>query len=864
VQRRHQKLVEIAPAPGLDEAFVARLHEAAVRLAASVGYTNLGTFEFLVDATPGASEPRFAFIEANPRLQVEHTVTEEVTGVDLVETQLRLAAGASLDDALAGWDGGRRGWAIQARLTLETVGADGSSTPAVGRLVAYDLPAGPGVRVDGYGYTGYTTSASYDPLLAKVIVHRPRGTFAEVAHRLDAALAECHVEGVDTNLGLLRDVVSSAAFRSGALHTALIAELAAAGVLGRDHRRLHPGAAVGTGAAGSPSAATVVAGPGEELVVAPLQGTVVALAVDAGADARAGQLVAVLEAMKMEHEVRVGAAAIVRRWCVAVGDTVRAGDALAVVAPTGAGADADHDDDGVDLDHVRPDLAQVEDRRRRIYDDARPVAVAKRHALGMRTARENVDDLVDPGTFVEYGGLALAAQRRRRTLDELVDKSPADGMVTGVGAVNGALFDETASRCAVLAYDYTVFAGTQGLRNHRKTDRLIHVAAEGRLPVVLFAEGGGGRPGEDGGDYGDTFAMWPRLSGLVPMVGIVAGRCYAGNASLVGCCDVVIATEGSNLGMGGPAMIEGGGLGVYRPEEIGPVAVQAANGVIDVVVADEAEGVRVAKRYLSYFQGRLATWEAPDQRAMRSIVPENRLRTYDVRRVIDTLADVGTVLELRRGFGHGIVTVLVRVEGRPLGVVANDPGFLGGAVDSDSADKAARFMQLCDAFDVPILSLVDCPGIMVGPEVETTALVRHSSRMFLVGANLSVPTFAVVLRKVYGLGGIAMTGGSFRTNTFTVSWPTGEWGAMGLEGAVHLAYRNEMAAIADPVERRRFFDEHVAQEYERGKALRLGTSFGVDDVIDPARTREWVAALLAASRPPAPRGTRKRPYVDAW
>jgi acetyl-CoA carboxylase carboxyltransferase component len=449
-------------------------------------------------------------------------------------------------------------------------------------------------------------------------------------------------------------------------------------------------------------------------------------------------------------------------------------------------------------------------------------------------------------------------------LEELIDKSPADGMITGVGSVNGELFGDPESRCAVLAYDYTVFAGTQGLRNHAKTDRMIHVAIDGRLPLILFAEGGGGRPGEDSGDYGETFAEFALLSGLVPMVGIVAGRCYAGNASLLGCCDVVIATANSNIGMGGPAMIEGGGLGVYRPEDIGPIEVQMASGVVDIAVADEAEAVQVAKQYLSYFQGRLATWEAPDQRAMRSIIPENRLRAYDVRRVIDTMADVGTVLELRKGFGHGLVTSLIRIEGRPLGVMANNPSHLGGAIDADASDKAARFMQLCDAFDIPILSLVDCPGIMVGPDVETTGLVRHSSRLFLVGANITVPTFGVVLRKVYGLGGIAMTGGSLRANTFTVAWPTGEWGTMGLEGSVHLAYRNEMAAIADPVERKKFFDDHVAAEYERGKAIRLATAFSVDDVIDPADTRRWIASTLASIRPPLPRSGKKHAFIDAW
>ncbi len=420
------------------------------------------------------------------------------------------------------------------------------------------------------------------------------------------------------------------------------------------------------------------------------------------------------------------------------------------------------------------------------------------------------------------------------------------------------------SRCAVLAYDYTVFAGTQGLRNHAKTDRMIHVATEGRLPLILFAEGGGGRPGEDGGDYGETFANFAKLSGLVPMIGIAAGRCYAGNASLLGCCDVVIATKESNIGMGGPAMIEGGGLGVYRPEDIGPIEVQSANGVVDIVVDNEAEAVKAAKQYLSYFQGRVATWQEPDQREMRRIVPENRLRSYDVRRVIDTLADVGTVLELRHGFGHGIITSLIRIEGRPVGVMANNPNHLGGAIDADAADKAARFMQLCDAFDLPLVAFVDTPGIMVGPDVEATALVRHSSRLFLTGANITVPTFGVVLRKAYGLGGIAMTGGSFKANLFTVSWPTGEWGPMGLEGSVHLAYRNEMAAIEDPTERRQFFDEHVARAYEAGRAVRLANAFSIDDAIDPADTRYWLANLLASQRPPPARTGKKRPFIDAW
>ncbi len=607
-------------------------------------------------------------------------------------------------------------------------------------------------------------------------------------------------------------------------------------------------------------------------MAAPLQGTVIAIDVAEGEPVVAGRQLMVMESMKMEHEIRAVASGIVRRIEVAVGDTVREGHPLAFVEPGEVTLEDRSQAEDVDLDHIRADLAEVEARRDKTRDSARPEVAAKRHERGQRTARENVEDLCDPGTFVEYGALVLAAQRRRRTLEDLIDKTPADGMITGVGAVNGELFGDPASRSVVMAYDYTVLAGTQGGQNHRKTDRMIDVAEEGRMPLVLFAEGGGGRPGDTDGigvSTQTTFSRFAQLSGLVPLVGITTGRCFAGNASLLGCCDVIIATAGSNIGMGGPAMIEGGGLGVFAPEEIGPLDVQVANGVVDIAVADEAEAVAVAKRYLSYFQGRLDGFEAPDQRVMRRIVPENRLRVYEIRQVIDTLADIGSVLEIRRGFGAGMVTSLVRIEGRPLGVIANNPQHLGGAIDSAAADKAARFMQLCDAFDLPILYLCDTPGIMVGPEVEKTALVRHSSRMFLIGANLSVPFFTIVIRKAYGLGAIAMSGGSHHTPLASVAWPTGEFGGMGLEGSVKLGYRNELAAIADPEQRRARFEEMVAKAYENGKALNYASLFGVDDTIDPADSRWWLASLLKSLRGRPGRGTgrhadKKRPAIDGW
>jgi acetyl-CoA carboxylase carboxyltransferase component len=601
---------------------------------------------------------------------------------------------------------------------------------------------------------------------------------------------------------------------------------------------------------------------GSTVVAAPMQGTVVSIDVNVGDKVRAGQSLVVIESMKMEHVVTSEQAGVVAGIPVAVGETVLPGVPLVIVDE--ADGDLVHEDrpEVADLDEVRSDLAEVQERHALGLDDRRQSAVSRRRQTGQRTARENVMDLCDPGSFVEYGPLVIAAQRRRRPVDELIEQTPADGLVAGIGAVDG-------HRTIIMSYDYTVLAGTQGLQNHRKKDRLFELAERLQLPVVFFTEGGGGRPGDtDGAGVSGldcmAFALFARLSALVPLVGITSGRCFAGNAAILGCCDVIIATANSNIGMGGPAMIEGGGLGVYQPEEIGPMSVQVPDGVVDIPVADEAEAVAAAQRYLGYFQGPVDEWTCDDQLRLRRLVPENRMRSYDVRSVIHTMADTDSVLELRSEFGPGMVTALIRVQGTPIGLIANNPLHLGGAIDADGADKAARFMQLCDAFDVPLVFLCDTPGIMVGPEAEKTALVRHVSRMFLTSASLSVPFCTIVLRKGYGLGAQAMAGGSFKAPIFTVAWPTGEFGGMGLEGAVKLGYRRELAAIENADERQALFDEMVERMYQHGKALNTATYFEIDDVIDPADTRRWISEALAAAPPARPRAGKKRPYIDSW
>ncbi|MBV9889596.1 MAG: biotin carboxylase [Rhizobacter sp.] len=602
-------------------------------------------------------------------------------------------------------------------------------------------------------------------------------------------------------------------------------------------------------------------------IVAPLAGSVVAIAVAPGRRVAAGEVVAIVESMKMEHEVRADAAGVVAAVRCTVGDVVAAGDEIALLGPedlgaTGEALSAQGTRRG---EAVRADLAELRARAALLADASRPDAVAKRHALGLRTARENIADLCDPGSFVEYGGLAYAAQRRRRELEDLLRNTPADGMVTGIGTVNAASFGVERARTVVMAYDATVLAGTQGMRNHQKTDRLLAIAHAQRLPLVLFAEGGGGRPGDVdvpvvAGLHVPTFASFARLSGRVPIVAVVAGRCFAGNAALAGCSDVVIATRDSSIGMGGPAMVEGGGLGAFRPEEIGPSDVQSRSGVIDVLVADEAEAVAVARRYLAFFQGRIAARAEHDPTALRELLPENRLRSYDVWAIIAALADDGSTLELRAGFGVGIVTALARIGGRAVGVLANNPMHLGGAIDADAADKAARFLQLCDAHGLPVVSLIDTPGFMVGPEIETQAQVRHVSRMFVVGAQLSVPVVAIVVRKAYGLGAMAMAAGGMHTPLATVAWPSGEFGAMGLEGAVVLGYRKELAAAAEGADREALRARLVAEQYAKGRAIEMAATLEIDAVIDPADTRRWLAATLDAAAPTSGSGR----FIDPW
>ncbi|MFH2066152.1 MAG: carboxyl transferase domain-containing protein [Pseudomonadota bacterium] len=866
LQRRHQKLMEVAPASFLSPSLRERLVEASLAMAREAGYRSLCTVEFLVDPESG-EEDNWFFMEVNPRLQVEHTITEELTGVDLVKAQLEIACGKSLADlGLMDRDPYPKGYALQVRINMETMDGSGNTAPSGGTLSAYEIPSGKDVRVDGCGYSGYTVSPAFDSLLAKLIVYSESPRYEDVVKKAYRALSEFRMEGIATNIPFLQNLLCRPEVICNDFHTRFIEEHA---VELAQPSFCHPGFCEPSVFSVPPVADDIPDGPaGLFPVRSVMQGKVVEIFVRHGDAVTAGQKLAVIGAMKMEHVICAEKSGYIHRILIGVNDTITKGSLLFFMEEAEFGKSLESSSEPVDLDAVRPDLVELRERLAYTLDQNRPDAAERRRIKNQRTARENVEDLCDPGSFIEYGALVVAAQRRRRSMDDLMRKTPADGLITGVGTINREFFGEEKAGCMVMAYDFTVLAGTQGLMNHKKMDRMLVLANEWKLPVVLFAEGGGGRPSDTDIDVVagldlPTFKRFAALSGNAPLVGIVEGRCFAGNAVLLGCCDVIIATRQSNIGMGGPAMIEGGGLGVVKPDDIGPIDVQTGNGVVDLAVADEKEAVASARQYLSYFQGRTDNWEAADQRHLRRLIPENRLRVYDVRKMIRTLADTGSFLELRTGFGRGIITGLVRIEGHPFGLMANDNAHTSGAIQADDSDKAARFMQLCNAHRLPIISLCDTPGFMVGPEIEKQAQVRHACRLFVVGAKITVPCFTVVLRKGYGLGAMAMAAGGFHEAFFTASWPTGEFGGMGLEGAVRHALKKELAAIEDETEREATFQFFVNEAYARGKAINMASYMEIDAVIDPAETRQWLMRGLK-SIPASRIQDRSRPFLDTW
>lgn len=869
LQRRQQKLIEIAPCPELNPDLRQQIIDAAIQLAKAVNYESVGTFEFLVEGNDLSKNSPFYFLEVNPRIQVEHTVTEEVTGVDIVKFQLNQAMGYSLKDlGLKQHQIPKpKGFAIQARINMETIDNQGNILAKTGQLGHFDLPFGKGIRVETSGYIGYINSPNFDMLLAKLIIHSKGDNFKKALKKLYRKLGECRIEGIDTNLIFLQNILQNEQVLNNQFHTQFILENLPSLLIQSPH---HPQYYFKeTQQFSAKKVVNKNLPTGIIAIKTPMPGSVVSIEVKVGEKIKIGQQLMIIEAMKMESVILAETNGIIEKIKVKKGTVLFEKDTLFLVKTIVNNSAENKLQQAFDLAKIRPELQELQTRKSFQLDENRPIAVGKRKKKGKQTARENIAQLCDTDTFLEYGSLIVAAQRSRRKLDDLVKNTPADGIITGIGEINSDLFEAERAKCMILCYDYTVLAGTQGMFGHQKTDRVLEVAHSAKLPIILFAEGGGGRPGDTdfqgiGGLHVKTFAMFAKLNGIAPRIAIVSGYCFAGNAALAGCADVIIATEDTSIGMGGPAMIEGGGLGKYHPKEVGPVEVQGKNGVLDVIVKDEKAAIIAAKKYLSFFQGFIKTWACEDQRTLRHLIPENRRRVYDIRQVIHYLADKDSVLELRKDFAIGVITAFIRIEGKPMGLIANNPKHLGGALDAEGSGKAARFMQLCDVYRIPMVSLCDTPGFMVGPAAEKTGLVRHTSRLFTTGAKITIPFFTVVLRKAYGLGSMGMAAGGMHEPFFTVSWPTGEFGGMGLEGAVRLGYRKELEAIEDLVEREALFQQMVAKAYKHGKAINTGAYLEIDEVIDPMDTRKWIVNGLLSNALNKDNRKAGRGFVDTW
>ena len=580
----------------------------------------------------------------------------------------------------------------------------------------------------------------------------------------------------------------------------------------------------------------------EYSIVSPMAAVLVSVDVIAGQSVDKNHIIAVIESMKMQTAITASVAGLITDIKVSAGQTIQEGQLICKVVESSQSSNVLYTQEPIS-DSVENALDQLNQQLAASLDSGRKKSIDKRHAKGYRTARENLRQLCDEGSFVEYGQLAVAAQRDRMSSEKLKAETAADGVITGLATINAQQFGEQASQVAIIVNDYTVLAGTQGYFHHRKIDRMLDQAKRSYLPVVMYTEGGGGRPGDTdvkiqiAGLDVPTFASWASLSGQVPMIAVNNGYCFAGNAALFGCADIRIATKTSWIGMAGPAMIEGGGLGSFAPTEIGPMDVQAKNGVVDLVADDEAHATALTQQCLGYFQGGSETWQCADQVELRDMMPADRRYVYDVRSVITQIVDSDSFLELSQAYGCAVITGFARIEGRAVGVIANDCRYLGGAVNAEAAEKTAKFITLCDNFDIPIVSLCDSPGFMVGPASEEEAAVRRMAQLFIAGAKLTTPLVTIFLRKGYGLGAMAMAGGSFHKPIYSASWPSGEFGGMGLEGAVRLGYKKELEAVTEGEERDSLFNQLVDKMYERGKATEAAAHLEIDAVIDPADTR---------------------------
>jgi acetyl-CoA carboxylase carboxyltransferase component len=500
----------------------------------------------------------------------------------------------------------------------------------------------------------------------------------------------------------------------------------------------------------------------------------------------------------------------------------------------------------ISLDDLAAELNSRRSRARAMGGDE---AIAKQHGRNKLTARERLDLLFDAGTFTEFG--LLAHQHSLHLAQTDPERTPADGVIVGAGLVDGR-------RVYCAAYDFTVMAGSMGMIGEQKVARLRAKALLNRLPMVWLLDSAGARIQEAAGSTfagsGALFYEQVQMSGVVPMVAAMLGPCAAGTAYIPGLADFVpMVKDTSSMSLGGARLVKAATGEETTDHDMGGSQVHCyVSGVGDIEVADDCECINTVREFLSFLPSH--NGENPPRRAgedprdrriddLAKLVPTSPRAAYDMRKVVRRLADDGHVFEIKPTFARNIITALARFDGRSCGIVASQPMHKGGALDNDAADKAARFITLCDAFNVPLLFLQDVPGFIVGTEVERQGIIRHGAKMLYAVSEATVPKVTVVLRKAYGAGYYVMCGRGYQPDTI-VAWPGAEISVMGPEGAVDIIFTKQIAAAEDPVAERAKLVESVRQSIDPYVAASWAM---VDDIIDPAETREVICNALDAA-----------------
>jgi acetyl-CoA carboxylase carboxyltransferase component len=494
---------------------------------------------------------------------------------------------------------------------------------------------------------------------------------------------------------------------------------------------------------------------------------------------------------------------------------------------------------------LRPLADDLRERRERLRLGGGAERIEAQHAAGKLTARERIALLIDEGSFIELG-IHGRPHFSQRAMDGR--EAPADGVITGWGTVDGRL-------CAVAAYDFTVMAGSMGMTGELKVGRLRELALSKRMPLVWLLDSAGARVQEAIGSQfagtGHLFREQVHASGVIPQVAAVMGPCAAGTAYIPGLADFVPMVSGrGSMALAGPHLVRAAVGEEVSAEDLGGARVHCRrSGVGDLETADDAECIEVVRRYLAYFPSHCD--EAPPVRAcvdpverveetLLDVLPASTRAAYDMYEIIRRIVDDGEYFDLKPRWARSIITCLARFGGRPAGIVANQPRHLGGILDNDSADKAARFINLCNAFGIPLVYLVDVPGFMVGTKVEAAGIIRHGAKMLFATANATVPKITVVVRKAYGAGYYVMCGRAYEPDLI-VAWPTAEISVMGAEGAVEILMRRQLAEAEDPAAARAQMIAGFRQTIDVYGAAGNGM---IDDVIDPRETRAAICRGL--------------------